>query len=159
MSDIAVALRRQGEFPSLRGCVSDIGSFPVHKLAILRLYLKGLLIPGIARRTCHTPPAWYRCIRCSERVQRLATRVTRVQSPLLAGMSARLIEEYATRLDEPGGSVTEEDAIASSACRLRSAPGSIAKRVLRVAGAISRAPLGSRRATVVMAATAWSVDR
>jgi hypothetical protein len=53
----ARALRARGEFLPLRGYVADMGSFPTHKAAIIRLYLQGLLTPDIAARTWHSKEA------------------------------------------------------------------------------------------------------
>ena len=83
----AVSLRRRGEFLPLRGYVVDMGSFPTHKAAVVRLYLSGLTTPEIARRTYHSKEAVDRYIRGFERVRLLAAKFTREQLPLLTGMS------------------------------------------------------------------------
>lgn len=90
----AVSLREQGEFLPLRGYVCDMGCFPTHKAAILRLYLEGLLTPDIAERTYHSKEAVDRYIRGFERVRLLASKFTLEELPLLTGMSQRLVEEY-----------------------------------------------------------------
>jgi hypothetical protein len=40
------------------GYVADMGSWPTHKAAIIRLYLEGLTIPEIASRTYHSKKSW-----------------------------------------------------------------------------------------------------
>jgi hypothetical protein len=96
----AVALRRRGEWLPLRGYVADMGSFPTHKAAIIRLYLSGLTTPDIAARTYHTKQAVDRYIRGFERVRLLASKFAREELPLLTGMSERLVAEYLTLLDQ-----------------------------------------------------------
>jgi hypothetical protein len=100
VSRTAIALRRRGEWLPLRGYVADMGSFPTHKAAIIRLYLSGLTTPDIAARTYHTKHAVDRYIRAFERVRLLASKFAREELPLLTGMSERLVAEYLVLLDE-----------------------------------------------------------
>ncbi|MGH7364256.1 MAG: DUF1670 domain-containing protein [Candidatus Methylomirabilales bacterium] len=90
----AVTLRGRGEFLPLRGYLMDMGSFPTHKAAIIRLYLDGMLTPDIARRTYHSKEAVDRYIRGFERVRLLASKFANEELPLLSGMGERLVEEY-----------------------------------------------------------------
>ena len=53
VSATVVRLRKRGEVLPMRGYVADIGSWPTHKAAIIRLYLEGLTTPEIASRTYH----------------------------------------------------------------------------------------------------------
>lgn len=46
-----IRLRKRGEMLPIRGYVADMGSWPTHKAAIIRLYLEGLTTPEIASRT------------------------------------------------------------------------------------------------------------
>jgi Protein of unknown function (DUF1670) len=57
VSMTAVALRHRGEWLPLRGYIADMGSFPTHKAAIIRLYLSGLTTPTsrCARTTPNKP--------------------------------------------------------------------------------------------------------
>jgi hypothetical protein len=102
VSMTAVALRRRGEYLPLRGYVVDMGSFPTHKAAIVRLYLGGLTTPDIAARTYHSKEAVDRYIRGFERVRLLAAKFAREQLPLLTGMSEPLVDQYLALLDERG---------------------------------------------------------
>ena len=102
VSTTAVALRRRGEYLPLRGYVVDMGSFPTHKAAIVRLYLDGLTTPDIAARTYHSKEAVDRYIRGFERVRLLAGKFAREELPLLTGMSEPLVEQYLALLDEHG---------------------------------------------------------
>jgi Protein of unknown function (DUF1670) len=97
----ARALRERGEFLPLRGYVADMGSFPTHKAAIIRLYLQGLLTPDIAARTWHSKEAVDRYIRGFERVRLLAAKHPRDELPLLTGMTMRLIDQHLALLAEP----------------------------------------------------------
>ncbi|MDK1292834.1 MAG: DUF1670 domain-containing protein, partial [Actinomycetota bacterium] len=106
----AVALRRRGEWLPLRGYVADMGSFPTHKAAIVRLYLEGLLTPQIAHNTYHSKHAVDRYIRSFERVRLLSQKFSREELPLLTGMSLRLIDEYLTLIEEHG--LTQQDTTA-----------------------------------------------
>ena len=102
ISMTAVALRKRGEWLPLRGYVADMGSFPTHKAAIVRLYLEGLLTPQIAHNTFHSKHAVDRYIRSFERVRLLSEKFTRDELPLLTGMSLRLIDEYLALIQEHG---------------------------------------------------------
>ena len=97
-----VSLRARGEFLPLRGFVADMGSFPTHKAAIIRLYLSGQLTPDIARRTHHSKEAVDRYIRGFERVRLLATKFTPEELPLLTGMAAGVVDQYLALLDHHG---------------------------------------------------------
>ena len=110
ISMTAVALRRRGEWLPLRGYVADMGSFPTHKAAIVRLYLEGLLTPQIAHNTYHSKHAVDRYIRSFERVRLLSQKFSRDELPLLTGMSLRLINEYLTLIEEHG--LTQQDTTA-----------------------------------------------
>lgn len=103
VSMTAVALRKDhGEFLPLRGYVADMGSFPTHKAAVIRLYLEGLTTPDIAARTYHSKEAVDRYIRGFERVRLLATKFAREELPLLTGMSEGLVEQYLDLMKEHG---------------------------------------------------------
>jgi hypothetical protein len=116
VSDTAVELREHGEFLALRGYVEDMGCFPTHKAAIIRLYLQGLLTPDIARATYHSKEAVDRYIRGFERVRLLASKFASEELPLLTGMSASLIHEYLALIDHHDALAKEvgQDAAASS---------------------------------------------
>lgn len=115
VSDTAVDLRQRGEFLPLRGYIEDMGSFPTHKAAIVRLYLNGMLTPDIARVTYHSKQAVDRYIRGFERVRLLAPKFSREELPLLTGMSASLVDEYLALIDHHDALPKEviEDAAAS----------------------------------------------
>jgi hypothetical protein len=98
----AVALRKRGEWLPLRGYVADMGSFPTHKTAIVRLYLEGLLTPQIAHNTFHSKRAVDRYIRSFEQVRLLSQKFPRDELPLLTGMPLRLIDEYLTLIEKHG---------------------------------------------------------
>jgi len=98
----AVALRKRGEWLPLRGYVADMGSFPTHKAAIVRLYLEGLLTPQIAHNTYHSKHAVDRYIRSFEQVRLLSQKFPRDELPLLTGMPLRLIDEYLALIEEHG---------------------------------------------------------
>jgi len=100
VSVTAVQLRRHGEFLPLRGYIADMGSFPTHKAAIIRLYLSGLTTPDIASRTYHSKEAVDRYIRGFERVRLLARNYAREELPLLTGMSVSVIDQYLTLLTD-----------------------------------------------------------
>jgi hypothetical protein len=100
VSVTAVELRRRGEYLPLRGYIADMGSFPTHKAAIIRLYLSGLTTPDIAARTYHSKEAVDRYIRGFERVRLLARNYAREELPLLTGMSVSLTDQYLALLDE-----------------------------------------------------------
>ena len=102
VSNTVVALRQRGEFLPLRGYVADMGSYPTHKAAVIRLYLDGLTTPDIAARTYHSKEAVDRYIRGFERVRLLATRFAREELPLLTGMSEGLVDQYLALLDDHG---------------------------------------------------------
>lgn len=103
----AVALRRHGEWLPLRGYVADMGSFPTHKAAIIRLYLEGLLTPQIAHNTYHSKHAVDRYIRSFEQVRLLSEKFSRHELPLLTGMPERPIDEYLTLIEEHGLTTTD----------------------------------------------------
>jgi hypothetical protein len=102
VSMTAVALRQRDEYLPLRGYVVDMGSFPTHKAAVVRLYLSGLTTPDVASRTYHSKQAVDRYIRGFERVRLLATNYAREELPLLTGMSESLVDQYLALLDEHG---------------------------------------------------------
>lgn len=96
----AVKLRKEGELLPLRGYICDMGSWPTHKVAIIGLYLQGLLTPDIARRSHHTREAVDSYIRAFDRLRMLASKFPPEELPLLAGMSPRLVDEYLRLLHE-----------------------------------------------------------
>jgi hypothetical protein len=100
VSMTAVQLRKRGEFLPLRGYICDMGNWPTHKAAIIRLYLQGMLTPDISRRTFHTKESVDRYIRGFDRVRLLAAKFSRDELPLLASMSPRLVDEYLKLIDE-----------------------------------------------------------
>ncbi|MGQ0680342.1 MAG: DUF1670 domain-containing protein [Actinomycetota bacterium] len=110
----AVSLRERGEFVPLRGYVMDMGCFPTHKAAIIRLYLQGMLTPDIARRTYHSKEAVDRYIRGFERVRLLASKFSTEELPLLTGMNERVIEQYLVLIDQYRPTEARNDAVASS---------------------------------------------
>lgn len=115
----AVELRRRGEYLPLRGYIADMGSFPTHKAAIIRLYLSGLTTPDIAARTYHSKEAVDRYIRGFERVRLLARNYAREELPLLTGMSVSLTDQYLALLDEhtTPGSTPARQPIAQASAR------------------------------------------
>lgn len=102
LSHTAVELRNRGEFLPLRGYLCDMGAFPTHKAAVVRLYLEGLTTPDIAARTYHSKQAVDRYIGSFERVRLLAAKFEKEELPLLTGMSERLIAQYLALLEEHG---------------------------------------------------------
>jgi hypothetical protein len=106
----AVDLRRRGEFLPLRGYIADMGSFPTHKAAIVRLYLEGLTTPDIAARTYHSKDAVDRYIRGFERTRLLATKFSFEELPLLAGMSPHVVAQYVALIGEYGLSPRPKEA-------------------------------------------------
>jgi hypothetical protein len=116
ISNTAVELRERGEFLPLRGYIEDMGCFPTHKAAIVRLYVQGMLTPDIARRTFHSKEAVDRYIRGFERVRLLASKFAVEELPLLTGMPPSLVEQY-LKLAEEHDAVAKEvssDAAVSS---------------------------------------------
>jgi Protein of unknown function (DUF1670) len=97
-----VELRQRGEFLPLRGYVADMGSYPTHKAAVIRLYVSGLTTPDIAARTYHSKEAVDNYIRGFERVRLLAANYAREELPLLTGMSPGLLDQYLALIDEHG---------------------------------------------------------
>jgi len=97
-----VELRQRGEFLPLRGYVADMGSYPTHKAAVIRLYVSGLTTPDIAARTYHSKEAVDNYIRGFERVRLLAANYAREELPLLTGMSPGLVDQYLALIDEHG---------------------------------------------------------
>jgi hypothetical protein len=92
--------RKAGEILPIRGYVADMGSWPTHKVAIVRLYLQGLTTPEIASRTYHSKMAVDRYIQGFERVRLLAPKYRVEELPLLTGMSANLVAQYLDILAE-----------------------------------------------------------
>jgi hypothetical protein len=116
VSITAVDLRERGEFLALRGYIEDMGCFPTHKAAIMRLYVQGMLTPDIARVTHHSKEAVDRYIKGFERTRLLATKFAREELPLLTGMPASLVDEYLALIHHHDALPKEvrEDAAASS---------------------------------------------
>lgn len=102
LSHTAVELRNRGEFLPLRGYLCDMGRFPTHKAAVVRLYLEGLTTPDIAARTYHSKEAVDRYLRAFERVRLLAPKFSREELPLLTGLSEGLVAEYLVLLEAHG---------------------------------------------------------
>jgi hypothetical protein len=71
VSAAVIRLRKAGEILPIRGYVADMGSWPTHKAAIIRLYLDGLTTPEIASRTYHSKRSVDRSIEGFERVRLL----------------------------------------------------------------------------------------
>ena len=84
VSATVIRLRKRGEMLR-RGYVADMGSWPTHKAAIIRLYLEGLTTPEIASRTYHAKKSVDRYIEGFERVRLLAAKHPREELPLLTG--------------------------------------------------------------------------
>jgi hypothetical protein len=102
VSVTTVSLRQRGEFLPLRGYVVDMGSYPTHKAAVVRLYVDGLTTPDIAARTYHSKDAVDRYIRGFERVRLLATKFSKEELPLLTGLSEGLVGQYLDLLEAHG---------------------------------------------------------
>jgi hypothetical protein len=95
-----IRLRKRGEILPIRGYVADMGSWPTHKAAIVRLYLEGLTTPEIASRTYHSKKSVDRYIEGFERVRLLDARHPREELPLLTGLAPRVVTQYLATLDE-----------------------------------------------------------
>jgi hypothetical protein len=95
-----IRLRKSGELLPIRGYVADMGSWPTHKAAIVRLYLEGLLTPEIASRTYHSKRSVDRYIEGFERVRLLAAKHPREELPLLCAMTPNVVAQYLAILDE-----------------------------------------------------------
>ncbi|HSS11516.1 MAG TPA: DUF1670 domain-containing protein [Acidimicrobiales bacterium] len=95
-----IRLRKAGEVLPIRGYVADMGSWPTHKAAIVRLYLEGLTTPEIASRTHHTKTSVDRYIDGFERVRLLSAKHPVEELPLLCRMGPRLVEQYLFILEE-----------------------------------------------------------
>jgi hypothetical protein len=102
VSNTAKALRQRGEILPLRGYLEDMGSWPTHKAAIVRLYLEGLTTPDIAARTYHSKEAVDRYLKGFERVRLLAPKFAREELPLLTGMLPTVISQYLELIDTYG---------------------------------------------------------
>jgi len=102
VSNTAVSLRQRGEFLPLRGYVVDMGAYPTHKAAVVRLYVQGLTTPDIAARTYHSKEAVDRYIRGFERVRLLASKFAEEEIPLLSGMSPGLVAQYLELIEAHG---------------------------------------------------------
>lgn len=95
-----IRLRKSGEILPIRGYVADMGSWPTHKAAIIRLYLEGLMTPDIASRTYHSKQSVDRYIEGFERVRLLAAKHPREELPLLCAMAPNVVAQYLAILDE-----------------------------------------------------------
>jgi hypothetical protein len=100
VSATVVRLRKRGEMLPIRGYVADMGSWPTHKAAIIRLYLEGLTTPEIASRTYHAKKSVDRYIEGFERVRLLDAKHPREELPLLTGLAPRVVAQYLAILDE-----------------------------------------------------------
>jgi hypothetical protein len=84
ISTIVIGLREHGELLPLRGYLADMGRWPTHKQAVIRLYLQGLTSPDIAARTRHTKQAVDRYIEGFERLRLLAAKFAEIPSSMVA---------------------------------------------------------------------------
>jgi hypothetical protein len=100
VSTAVIRLRKAGEILPIRGYVADMGSWPTHKAAIIRLYLQGLTTPEIASRTHHAKRSVDRYIEGFERVRLLTAKHPDEELPLLCGMSPNVVAQYLAILDE-----------------------------------------------------------
>jgi Protein of unknown function (DUF1670) len=100
VSATVIRLRKRGEILPIRGYVADMGSWPTHKAAIVRLYLEGLTTPEIASRTYHSKRSVDRYIEGFERVRLLAAKHPPEELPLLCAMSPHVVSQYLAILDE-----------------------------------------------------------
>jgi hypothetical protein len=100
ISATVVRLRKRGEILPIRGYVADMGSWPTHKAAIIRLYLEGLTTPEIASRTYHAKKSVDRYIDGFEKVRLLAAKFEPEELPLLTGMSPNVVAQYLAILEE-----------------------------------------------------------
>jgi hypothetical protein len=100
ISNAVVAFRGRGELLPLRGYLADMGRWPTHKAAVIRLYLQGLTTPDIAARTHHTKQAVDRYLQGYERLRLLAAKFAPEELPLLTGMSQGLIDQYLALVEE-----------------------------------------------------------
>jgi hypothetical protein len=100
VSATVIRLRKRGEILPIRGYVADMGSWPTHKAAIVRLYLEGLTTPEIASRTYHSKKSVDRYIEGFERVRLLAAKHPPEELPLLCAMSPHVVTQYLAILDE-----------------------------------------------------------
>jgi len=91
--------REQKVLPT-RGIVHDIGRAITHKRIIIRLYLQGLLVPEIARRTDHSEEAVSRYIKAFEKVRMLRDRLDEKGIARTLEMSEYLVREYLGIVDE-----------------------------------------------------------
>ncbi len=99
-SATVIRLRKRGEILPIRGYVADMGSWPTHKAAIVRLYLEGLTTPEIASRTYHSKRSVDRYIEGFERVRLLAAKHPPEELPLLCAMAPNVVSQYLAILDE-----------------------------------------------------------
>jgi hypothetical protein len=95
-----IRLRKAGEVLPIRGYVADMGAWPTHKAAIIRLYVEGLTTPEIAARTFHTKHSVDRYIEGFERVRLLAAKHPPEELPLLCQMAPSVVRQYLAILDE-----------------------------------------------------------
>lgn len=100
VSSAVIRLRNRGEVLPIRGYVADMGSWPTHKAAIIRLYLEGLTTPEIASRTYHAKKSVDRYIEGFERVRLLAAKHEPEELPLLTSMSRNVVAQYLAILEE-----------------------------------------------------------
>jgi hypothetical protein len=100
VSSTIIRLRKRGEILPIRGYIADMGSWPTHKAAIIRLYLEGLTTPEIASRTYHTKKSVDRYIDGFERVRLLAAKHAREELPLLTAMTPNVVAQYLAILEE-----------------------------------------------------------
>ena len=100
VSATVIRLRKRGEVLPMRGYVADMGSWPTHKAAIIRLYLEGLTTPEIASRTYHAQKSVDRYIDGFERVRLLAAKHEPEELPLLTAMTPNVVAQYLTILEE-----------------------------------------------------------
>lgn len=100
-------MEREQKILPTRGIVHDIGRAITHKRIIIKLYLQGLLVPEIARRTDHSEEAVSRYIKAFEKVRMLRDRLDISGIVRTLEMSEYLVREYLDIVDEckQGGEV------------------------------------------------------
>ena len=97
-----MAFRHQGELLPLPGYLADMGRWPAHKQAVIRLSCRGLPAPtSLAGLT--TPSRRSTAIHSGFLAAAAAGRQVRPEDlPLLTGMSQELIDHYLALLDRYG---------------------------------------------------------
>lgn len=96
-------MEREKKVLPTRGIVHDIGRAVTHKRIIIRLYLRGYLVPEIARMTGHSEHAVNRYIKSFNKVRLLKDRLDVRGISRTLEMSEYLVREYLSLLAEPKG--------------------------------------------------------